>query len=104
MQLSEMCVAGCVGLPAPAPACMCGIEGSSTPNPSLCVKRNRIWGSPRSSNHEVESLPKLCDGKFVTGGQHADSLDLMSDHRRTLNVRPQLRRRDKFGEEIANLG
>ena len=28
----------------------------STPNPSLCVKRNRIWGSPRSSNHITTDL------------------------------------------------
>ena len=44
--MSEMC-GWLVGLPAPAPACMCGVEGSR-PQPltqasALLKKTNRIW-------------------------------------------------------------
>ena len=59
--MSEMC-GWLVGLPAPAPACMCGVEGSR-PQPltqaSVCVKRNRTSGEARAaltiSNFDLRS-------------------------------------------------
>ena len=50
MHMSEMC-GWLVGLPAPAPACMCGVEGSR-PQPltlsSLCVVKETESGEARA--------------------------------------------------------